>query len=184
MSDQSEARFDINDQLAQRHSSYDDTSMLLSLEAQVNAMSAERAELFAKLGVFDTADVISMVEELRAKADTALVDRESVPTSFAAIDGSTDDLDTAVAVPAIDVHHLANRMGDVGPTLGRLQESMNGLDERRAGHVAEIERLRGQIESQRTEIANVDAERARLATRMTSIADAVANLDDVIGADW
>jgi hypothetical protein len=58
MSDQTESRFDINDQLAQRRSSYDDTSMLLSLEAQVNAMSAERAELFAKLGVFDTADVI------------------------------------------------------------------------------------------------------------------------------
>jgi chromosome segregation ATPase len=183
MSDQTESRFDINDQLAQRRSSYDDTSMLLSLEAQVNAMSAERAELFAKLGVFDTADVISMVEELRRKADAAPVTGSTSMNTLVSSEVA-DDSAVDVAVPAIDVQHLANRMGDVGPTVRRLQESMSGLDERRGGHVAEINRLREQIEAQRAEISTVDAERSRLATRMSSIADAVANLDDVIGADW
>jgi hypothetical protein len=178
MSEQTETQFDLKDRLSERRSSYDDTSM-----AQVNAMSAERAELFARLGVFDTADVISMVESLRRSAQaTAATSPE--PAFSASRPSLADDQDIDVVVPVIDIQHLANRMGDVGPTVRRLQESMAGLDERRTNHVAEIARLRQQIEAKRAEITNVDGERIRLATRLTSIADAVSNLDGVIGSDW
>jgi chromosome segregation ATPase len=194
MSEQERSPLGLSDRLADRPSSYDNTSMVLSLEAQVNALSAERAELFTRLGVFDTNEVISMVEALReqnasqaeAHAHALAHAAEATPVAERSVVmvSADDPGDVDVDVPSFDVQQLADRMGDVGPTMRRLQDSMGGLDERRSNHVADIARLRGEIERQRNTIGEIDAERNRLATRMTSIADAVSNLDSVMGADW
>jgi chromosome segregation ATPase len=158
--------------------SFDDASIVLSMETQLSSLYAERSQLQTALGVSDAAEVIALVGELRAKSDRALSEPRQTPESNPLPDpleqrivGARRSLSSVVGAQ----HHCEAESRRVDGELARLESERADLE----ANLARVASQRTELEQARTSLHD---ERAQLEHRMSAVESLMEQLDHVLGA--
>jgi chromosome segregation ATPase len=158
--------------------SFDDASIVLSMETQLSSLYAERSQLQTALGVSDAAEVIALVGELRAKSDRALL--EPRPTVEAnplpdpleqRITGARRSLGSVVAAQ----QHCESESHRVDNELSRLEAERVDLE----ANLARVATERAAMEKSRSELLE---ERRQLDQQLAAVESLMEQLDLVLGA--
>jgi chromosome segregation ATPase len=158
--------------------SFDDASIVLSMETQLSSLYAERSQLQTALGVSDAAEVIALVGELRAKSDRVVpesrpaVDPNPLPDPLEQrITGARRSLSSVVAAQ----QHCEAESRRVDSELARLEAERVDLET----NLARVALERSAMEQTRAELHQ---ERQELERRMASVESLMEQLDQVLGA--
>jgi len=157
--------------------SFDDASIVLSMETQLSSLYAERSQLQTALGVSDAAEVIALVGELRAKSDRVIAEPRPVEVNLLPdpleqrITGARRSLAAVVAAQ----EHCESECLRVDNELARLETERVDLE----ANLARVALQRGEMESTRSDLLE---ERRQLEHRMGAVESLMEQLDLVLGA--
>src|SRR4051812_11697873 len=158
--------------------SFDDASIVLSMETQLSSLYAERSQLQTALGVSDAAEVIALVGELRAKSDRVITEPRPAPEANPLPDPLEQRITgarRALAVVVAAQEHCESECVRVDSELGRLESERVDLE----ANLARVALQRGEMESTRSDLQE---ERRQLEHRMGAVESLMEQLDLVLGA--
>jgi chromosome segregation ATPase len=158
--------------------SFDDASIVLSMETQLSSLYAERSQLQTALGVSDAAEVIALVGELRAKTDRVVaeprpaVEANPLPDPLEQrITGARRSLSSVVAAQL----HCESESRRVDNELARLESDRVDLE----ANLARVAIERADMEQTR---AALYREHQELEHRMAAVESLMEQLDQVLAA--